>query len=589
MAQTHSRPGEVVSHPIWTLLKEQTPVLLSVAIFSGATNVLALAGSFYMLQVYDRVLPSRSVPTLVGLSILMLALYTVNGLLEYVRTRVMSRVGTRIDARLSPKIFCAVQILPLRGRGGGDGMQPIRDLDTVRSFLSGLGLTAFFDLPWMPFYLVFVYLLHPWLAAVALAGALLLIVLTTLTEYLSNKPMKAAAQTGSRRMALAESVRRNAESIYAMGLSPHLNRRYAALNAEYLVDQLKASDAAGGIGNITKVIRMMLQSIVLGLGGYLVINNELSPGAIIAASITVSRALAPIETSIAHWKGFVAARLAAGRLATLLRAAGDAQHRFVELPAPRNALQVEQLSIVPPEANEPVLRNIAFQVGSGDGLAIIGVSGSGKSSLARALVGAWRPSTPAGSVRLDGAALDQWAPEVLGKHIGYMPQDIEMLSGTVAENIARLNPDASDEGIVEAGKIAGAHDLILRLPQGYQTRIGEGGRALSGGERQRVALARAVYGNPFLVVLDEPNANLDSSGDSALTEAVLSIRKRGGIVVVIAHRPAALSAVNKVLVLANGQVRAFGPRDEVLRNVLQPVAKPAANDAANPDMSKSNA
>lgn len=558
-------------HPVGALLLKFSPILMGVALFSGVINILALAGSFYMLQVYDRVLPSQSVPTLIGLSILMLGLYIINGILEFLRSRIMSRVGTRIDTTLSPAVFSAIQILPLRSRGGGDGMLPLRDLDQVRNFMSGLGLTALFDLPWMPIYVFFVYLLHPTLALVAVCGALLLMFLTLLTEYRSNAPLKSASAAGGQRMALAETARRNAESIYAMGLSPHIGRRYEQLNGEYLSHQLKASDAAGGIGNITKVFRMLLQSAVLGLGGYLVIQNELSPGAIIAASIAVSRSLAPIETAIAHWRSFVAARQSAKRLGDLLMAAATIDTDVIDLPAPKKSLQVESLVVAPPGQAEPILRGLAFTLERGDGLGVIGPSGSGKSTLARALVGVWRPINPAGSVRLDGASLSQWRPEKLGRHIGYMPQDVELFDGTVAENIARFDPDATSESVVAAAMAAGSHDLIVRLSQGYQTRIGEAGRSLSGGERQRVALARALYGDPFLVVLDEPNASLDSAGDAALTEAILSIRKRGGIAVVIAHRPSALAAVNKVLVLANGQARAFGPKDEVLRNILQTV------------------
>lgn len=570
MPNKQAMPGGK-KHPVGALLLKFSPILMGVALFSGVINILALAGSFYMLQVYDRVLPSQSVPTLIGLSILMLGLYIINGILEFLRSRIMSRVGTRIDTTLSPAVFSAIQILPLRSRGGGDGMLPLRDLDQVRNFMSGLGLTALFDLPWMPIYVFFVYLLHPTLALVAVCGALLLMILTLLTEYRSNAPLKSASAAGGQRMALAETARRNAESIHAMGLSPHIGRRYEHLNDEYLSYQLKASDAAGGIGNITKVFRMLLQSAVLGLGGYLVIQNELSPGAIIAASIAVSRSLAPIETAIAHWRGFIAARQSAKRLGDLLMAAATIDTDVIDLPAPKKSLQVEALVVAPPGQAEPILRGLAFTLERGDGLGVIGPSGSGKSTLARALVGVWRPINPAGSVRLDGASLSQWRPEKLGRHIGYMPQDVELFDGTVAENIARFDPDATSESVVAAAMAAGSHDLIVRLSQGYQTRIGEAGRSLSGGERQRVALARALYGDPFLVVLDEPNASLDSAGDAALTEAILSIRKRGGIAVVIAHRPSALAAVNKVLVLANGQARAFGPKDEVLRNILQTV------------------
>lgn len=568
---TNSAAAPVSKHPLTAILRRYIPILASVALFSGAINLLALSGSLYMLQVYDRVLPSRSVPTLVGLTVLMVGLYTVNGILEYLRSRIMSRVGIRIDNSMSPQVFSAVQILPLRARGGSDGMQPLRDLDTIRSFTSGLGLSALFDLPWMPIYLIFVYFLHPLLALIAAAGALVLIGLTVLTEYRSSLPLKAAAQSGGQRLALAESARRNAEAIYAMGIAPHIGRRYDAMNKSYLVNQLSAADASGGIGNVTKVIRLLLQSGVLGAGAYLVINNELSAGAIIAASITVSRALAPIETAIAHWKSFVSARLAARRLAELIAAAASENSNFRSLPAPQNTLQAETLFVGPPGQQEAVLRNVSFALEKGDALGVIGPSGSGKTTLARALVGVWRSFNPGGAIRLDGAALSQWPPDLLGRHIGYMPQDVELFQGTVAENIARFDAAAKGDDVVAAAKAAGSHELIVRLAQGYQTQLGESGRALSGGERQRVALARALYGNPFLVVLDEPNANLDAAGDAALSEAINSVRRRGGIAVVIAHRPSALAACNKVLVLEHGQVRAFGPKDEVLRGILQTI------------------
>ncbi len=558
-------------HPVAALLLKFSPILIGVAVFSGVINILALSGSFYMLQVYDRVLPSQSVPTLIGLSTLMVLLYVINGALEFIRARIMSRIGIRIDKTLTPRVFQAVQILPLRSRGGGDGMQPIRDLDSVRSFMSGMGPTALFDLPWMPVYLIFVYFLHPLLALVAAGGAVVLIILTMMTEYRSSKPLKAASVSGGQRLALAEMARRNAEVTYSMGISPFIGQRYEALNDEYLAQQLKASDASGGIGNITKVIRMILQSAVLGLGAYLVIKSELSAGSIIAGSITVSRALAPIETAIAHWKGFVMARLSAKRLADLLSAAEEIHQDVIELPAPNRQLQVEALVVAPPGQPEPILKGVAFTLDKSDALGVIGPSGSGKSTLARALVGVWRPSNPAGAVRLDGASLNQWSPNKLGRHIGYMPQDVELFDGTIAENIARFDPNADSDSVVAAAMAAGSHDLIVRMANGYQTRIGEAGRSLSGGERQRVALARALYGDPFMVILDEPNASLDAAGDSALTEAILSVRRRGGISVVIAHRPSALAAVNKVLVLANGQTRAFGPKDEVLRNILQSV------------------
>lgn len=558
-------------HPVTTALRGYFWVLLSVVAFSCAINILTLTGSFYMLQVYDRVLPSRSIPTLVGLSVLILILYAIYGTLEFARSTIMSRIATRVDERLTPKVFDAIRSLPLLAKTAGDGMQPVRDLDQIRSFMSGSGLTALFDLPWIPIYIAFVYMLHPLLAAVAAGGALLLIVLTWLAEFKSAAPLSAAAKSGGQRLALAETVRRNADAIAAMGLAPNLAKRYVDLNRRYLSEQLKASDATSTIGNVTRVTRFLLQSAVLGLGGYLVVRDELTGGAIIAASITVSRALAPVELSIAHWRGFVAARQAAERLGLLFQAVRLAPLNQIDLPTPQSQLSAEQLFAAAPGERKPILRNIAFSLEKGDALGVIGPSESGKSTLARVLVGIWKSSGPESAVRLDGAALDQWPPTTLAKNIGYMPQDIELLSGTVAENIARFSEDASSEQVVSAATAAGAHELIVRLPQGYQTPIGEGGHTLSGGARQRIALARALFGSPFLVVLDEPNANLDAAGDTALTEAIRGIRRRGGIAVVIAHRPSALGAVNKILALANGRAQAFGPKDEVLRKVLHPV------------------
>lgn len=575
MLAQKSKKGGAAKKVISELTRTFSPIIAGVAIFSGIINVLALSGSIYMLQIYDRILPSQSVPTLVGLTILLTGLYLISGALDIVRSRIMVRVGNRIDAALSPQVFRAVQLMPLRTPASA-GIQPMRDLDAIRSFMSGLGLPAMLDLPWMPIYLIFVYLLHPMLALLAVIGALLLVFLTLLADFRSSGPMKAAASVGAERFSLAESVRRNAEAIQAMGMSIPLGRRYDALNKDYLGHHLDAADSAGSIGNITKVMRMLLQSAVLGLGAYYVIQDQLSPGAIIAASIAVSRALSPIETAIAHWKGFVSARQAANRLNELLAQTTELDQSVLDLPRPQRRLDAENLIIAGPGRTEPIVRNVSFSLEASDGLGIVGPSGSGKSTLGRALVGVWRCLNPNGSVRLDGAALDQWHIGQLGRNIGYMPQDVELFAGTVAENIARFDPDATSEAIVAAAQASGSHELIVRLPDGYQTRVGEGGRALSGGERQRVALARALYGDPFLVVLDEPNSNLDSAGDAALNEALISVRRRKGIAIVIAHRPTALAAVNKVLVMANGMMRDFGPKDEVLRRVLQTVSTPTS-------------
>ncbi|MGQ0671324.1 MAG: type I secretion system permease/ATPase [Hyphomicrobium sp.] len=557
--------------PVQRAIRNCSGIFLGVGLFSAIINILALTGSVYMMQVYDRVIPSRSVPTLVGLSILMAGLYAANGMLDFFRVRIMSRVGVRIDRELREKVFAAVQMLPLRTRQAGDGLQPVRDLDQIRAFLSGLGPTAFFDVPWIPFYLAIIFMLHPLLGLFSVAGALLLIFLTLLTERKTSAPSRDSARSGSERMALGEAARRNAEVIRAMGLAPHMQRRWDGLNDRFLRDQLQASDASSGIGTITKVLRLMLQSGILGLGAYLVIEGQVSPGAIIAASIVMSRSLAPVETAIAHWRSFVSARQSRQRLIELFRVVEEHETKSVELPKPVKSLQVQGLTVAAPGDNKPIIQNVSFTLAAGEGVGVIGQSAAGKSTLARALVGVWLPMRMGGTVRLDGAALDQWAPDSLGRHIGYLPQSIELFAGTVSENIARFDPAAKSESIVQAAKDAGVHDLIVQLPKGYDTEIGESGSGLSAGQRQRVALARAMYGRPFLVVLDEPNSNLDANGDAALTEAIRSVRSRGGIAVVIAHRPSALAGVDKVLAMANGTVQAFGPKEEVLRKILAPV------------------
>ncbi len=557
-------------------IKRCRSIFWGVGLFSGVINALALTGSFYMLQVYDRVLPSRSIPTLVGLSILMAGLYVANGLLDFFRVRLMSRVGVRLDQEVREKVFHAVQVLPLKTRKSADGLQPVRDLDTIRNFLSGMGPTAFFDMPWVPIYLTIVFLLHPLLGLFSLGGALVLICMTLLTEVKTQQPMRAAANTGSKRLAFGEAARRNAEVIQSMGMGPRMQERWQTLNDDHLAENLKASDAASGIGSVSKVMRLFLQSGILGLGAYLVIEGKVSPGTIIAASIIMSRSLAPIETAIAHWRGFVAARQSHRRLTDLFRSLDAEQHEILTLPAPSRALTVQGLAVAPPGEMKPVIQGVTFDLEAGDGLGIIGPSASGKSTLARALIGVWQPMRMGGSVRLDGATLDQWAPQDLGRHLGYLPQDISLFEGTVADNIARFDPAATSDSVVSAARNAGVHEMIVHLPNGYQTEIGEGGAGLSAGQRQRIALARSLYGDPFLVVLDEPNSNLDAQGDAALTDAIRSVRSRGGIAIVIAHRPSALAGVDKVLAMAKGQVQAFGPKEEVLRKILQGGPTPPA-------------
>lgn len=549
-------------------LRKQYRHFVAVGVFSGVINVLALTGSIYMLQVYDRVIPSRSLQTLVGLTVLMVGLYLANGLLDMLRSRVMSRIGLKFDEELRTKIFDAVLVLPLHTRRGGDGLQPIRDIDQIRGFLSSPGPTALFDMPWMPVFLFIIYMLHPWLGMLATAGAVILFGFALITEFRSRAPAREAAQSGSARMVFSESARRGAEVIRAMGMGGRMQAAWMDHSRKHLMDQRNATDVVGGMGAFSKVMRMILQSAMLGLGALLVVYGQATAGVMIAGSILLSRALAPVEVAIANWRGFVAARQSYSRLKQLF-AVMPSDNKVMQLEPPKQKLAVQGLWVAPPGEQRAIVQNISFDLQAGNGLGIIGPSASGKTTLARALVGVWQPIPQRGAVRLDGAALDQWAPDELGKHIGYLPQDIELFEGTVQQNIARFDPNASSESIIEAARIAGVYDMIVQLPQGFETRIGESGAALSAGQRQRVGLARAVYGNPFLVVLDEPNSNLDGMGEMALSAAIKSIRARGGIVIVIAHRPSALAELDLLLAMANGQAQAFGPKDEVLQKVTK--------------------
>jgi ATP-binding cassette subfamily C protein len=431
-------------------------------------------------------------------------------------------------------------------------------------------------MPWLPIYLCLIWLLHPLLGLFAIGAAILLVGLTAVVELRSKKPSKAVTRSTSARHSFSDAARRNAEVIHAMGMGPRVVGHWHEINDRYQSDHMSMTDVSSGMGSISKVLRLLMQSGILGLGAYLAIHGEISAGTLIAGSIVLSRALAPIEVAISNWKGFVGMRQSVARLDMLL-AAIPARAFATELPRPVATLDVKDLSVAPPGETLPSISNVSFALKAGDGLGVIGPSAAGKSTLIRALVGAWAPLPRGGDVRLDGATLAQWSPEALGRDIGYLPQDIELFDGTVAENIARFDPEASSPAVISAAKQAGIHEMIVRLPDGYDTRIGDGGTKLSAGQRQRIGLARALYGDPFLVVLDEPNSNLDTQGDAALTSAIRSVRNRKGIVVVVAHRPSALAGLDLVLALAGGRVQAFGPRDEVLQSVLQaPAARPAA-------------
>ena len=540
------------------------PVLIAAALFSGLINLLALTSPVYMLQVYDRVIPAHSVQTLIGLSIGLVILFGAFGLLDVIRARLMSRVAVRIERQLRDRIVGLVMNLPLKAGPSVDAHQPLRDLDQIRGFAASGGPMALFDMPWMPFYLALVWLLHPWLGVLATSGGLILVVMTVLTDVRSRGPSRDLVTSGGLRLQMAEANRRNAAAIHSMGMSGRLRRNWSAIDEQYLADHTAVSDVVGTYGAISRVFRLLLQSAVLGLGAYLVIDGQATGGVMIASSILVSRALAPIEIAIANWRGFIGARQSYARLSLQLQSLPEVRESLA-LPKPEARLDVEGLFVGAPGQGQPVVGNAGFALTKGNALGIIGPSGSGKSTLVRAIIGAW----PAlrGTVRLDGAALDQWAPDELGLHIGYLPQEFELIDGTVAENISRFEPNAPAELVIDAARKAGVHDLVVRLPNGYETRIGESGAGLSAGQRQRVALARALYRDPFLVVLDEPNSNLDNEGDRALENAIVGVRRRGGIVLIVAHRPSVLANVDYLLHMTAGQSPVFGTKAEIMKRL----------------------
>jgi PrtD family type I secretion system ABC transporter len=540
---------------------------------SALINILYLSGSIYMLEIYDRVLTSRSIPTLVGLTVLVVVLFAFQGTLDLLRGRVLVRIGRSLGESLGERVYAMIGRLALLTRTGGDGLQPVRDLDQVRAFLSSGGPVALLDLPWMPFYIFICFLFHFWIGVTALIGALLIVSFTLLTELLTREPQKIVTDLSGQRQALAETSRRNAEALQAMGMGPRMAARWGELNEKFLVTYQRTSDISSGFGSLAKVMRMLLQSAVLGVGAYLVIIQEATAGIIIAGSILAARALTPVDLAIANWRGFVAFRQSWRRLSELL-ARLPADKDQMELPRPAAGIAIENVSIAPPGVNRLVVQDVSFRLEKGNGLGIIGPSASGKSCLARILVGVW-PAVR-GTVRFDGAAIEQWSPATLGPHLGYLPQNVELLSGTVAQNIARFEAAPNADDVIAAAKAAGVHEMILRLPNGYDTEIGESGAALSAGQGQRVALARALYRDPFLVVLDEPNSNLDGEGEEALTRAILGVRARGGIVIVIAHRPSALAGVDLLMEMRQGRATIPEPKEEFVKKRQRPMPAPMA-------------
>lgn len=553
------------------VLHDARPALMGVGLFSAALNILALTGSIFMLEVYDRVLPSRSLPTLVALSLLAAALFAFYGLLDALRGRILIRLGSLVDATISGRVHAAIMHLPLLKSRSSDGVQPLRDLDAVRSFLSGPAPNVLFDLPWVPLYLGVIWLFHPLLALVAFVGMLALVAVMFATELMSRAPTELAAHRASTRHRLAETSWRNAEVLGSMGMATRFGGRWQRSNERYMLSQQRASDLGASFGALARALRMVLQSSVLAFGAYLVVLQEATSGIIIAGSILTARALAPLDFAIPNWKGWISARQSWRRLSQLLAEAPTEASRL-PLPGPSEQLSVERVGGSAPGGRAVIVQDVTFTLKKGDGLGIIGPSGSGKSSLARMLAGVW--TTVRGSIRLDGAALDQWPAEALGRHIGYLPQTIELLPGTIADNIARFDPGAAPEDIVRAAKLAGVHNIIVNLTEGYQTTVGGRGAVLSNGQQQRIALARALYGDPFLVVLDEPNSNLDADGEAALSRAILAVRERGGIVVIIAHQPHVLAPVDFLLVMGEGRMQALGAKMDILAKVLRPAAAP---------------
>ena len=534
--------------------------LVAVGAFSAVINLLVLGGPIYMMLVYDRALGSGSVPTLVGLSVLLAGMFLAMGLLNIIRSRLLIRLANRLSNTLEPLAF-RYELTQRPAKAGQAPAAPVQDLATLRDFLSGSVPATLFDAPWTPVFILLAFVLHPVLGMIALSGATVLIVLGILNDVATRRKSNEAHGLHATGAHILAGARRNQEVVTAMRMLPGLYNRWSSVNARAQVLSSRTADTAGTYGAVSRTFRMALQSTVLGAGAYLAIQGVLSPGAIIASSVIVARGLAPAEQAIGGWRQFIAARGAYGRLDGLLRASVE-QPEPIDLPEPKGKLDVRRLIVMAPGGTHALLRGASFSIEPGETLAIIGPSGSGKSTLIRALTGAW--SAKSGEIRLDGATLDQWPDHQMQKAIGYLPQEVELFEGTVSENIARLSPEIDDKAVVEAARLSGAHEMILRLPNGYATQLGAGGAALSGGERQRIGLARAVYGNPALVVLDEPNASLDAVGDAALSHAIDQLKLAGQSVVLVTHRPNAIENADKVLVLQNGLMKNFGTRSEVM-------------------------
>lgn len=542
----------------------------TVGVFSAIINLLLLVPALYMLQVYDRVLASRNETTLLMLTLLALGAFLFMSALELVRSFILIQLGAQLDARMNRRIYAAAFEQNLK-RAGGNAGQALQDLATIRQFLTAQGLFAFFDAPWFPVYLFVIFLFDPFLGLFALVGTIVLVVLAFVNETVSKKPLEEANAVAVTSGTLATNNLRNAEVIAAMGMLPNLMSRWLTLNNRFLQLQAEASQKTGTITSITKFVRVSMQSLILGLGALLALEGEITPGMMIVATILMGRALSPVEQLIGVWKSWSSARTAYHRLTELLET-NPARETGMALPKPVGKLSVEGVTAAPPGATTAVLKNLSFAATPGEVLGIIGPSGSGKSTLARLMVGVWPAA--AGKIRLDGADVYYWNKEELGPYIGYLPQDVELFAGTVGENIARFG-EVDSEKVVVAAQRAGIHEMVLCLPQGYDTPLGDGGGGLVGGQKQRLGLARAMYGDPSLIVLDEPNSNLDETGEQALVEAITHLRRRGKTIVIISHRSSVLRTTTKLLLLVDGKAQLFGPTGEVLAKLTKPHRQPA--------------